>query len=122
MGRTGYSKKENVNNIDEYHLHLGLQLIFDESQREGANEIWIDLYPLTQFLSRHQSEAVRNDETKEWVRMYPFKDPVAEEVKEKEPTEEEDSATREAKEKGAAEDKNPDADAAVGEIQGEKKR
>ena len=122
MGRTGYSKKENVNNIDEYHLHLGLQLIFDESQREGANEIWIDLYPLTQFLSRHQSEAGRTGETKEWVRMYPFKDPVAEEVKEKEPTEEEDSATREAKEKGAAEDKNPDADAAVGEIQGEKKR
>lgn len=80
MGRTGYSTKENVNNIDEYHLHLGLQLIFDESQREGSNEIWIDLYPLTQFLSRHQSEAVRNDETKEWVRKYPFKDPAAEEA------------------------------------------
>lgn len=89
MGRTGYSTKENVNNIDEYHLHLGLQLIFDESQREGSNEIWIDLYPLTQFLSRHQSETVRNDETKEWVRKYPFKDPVVEEKskKESEPTE-----------------------------------
>ena len=44
MGRTGYSSEENVNNIDVYHLHLGLQLIFDESQREGTNEIWIDVY------------------------------------------------------------------------------
>ena len=24
LGRTGYSTKENVNNIDEYHLHFGL--------------------------------------------------------------------------------------------------
>lgn len=31
LGRTGYSTKENVNNIDEYHLHFGLQLIFAES-------------------------------------------------------------------------------------------
>lgn len=79
MGRTGYSTTENVNNIDTYHLHLGLQLIFDESQREGNNEIWIDLYPLVQFLSRHQSEAVRNDETKEWTRRFQIKDPAVEE-------------------------------------------
>ena len=41
MGRTGYSRKENTNNIDESHLHFGIQLIFDESQKEGNNEIWI---------------------------------------------------------------------------------
>ena len=81
MGRTGYSPKENVNNIDTYHLHLGLQLIFDESQREGNNEIWIDLYPLVQFLSRHQSETVRDDETKEWTRKFQMKDPAVEENK-----------------------------------------
>jgi murein DD-endopeptidase MepM/ murein hydrolase activator NlpD len=36
MGRTGYSTKENVNNIETPHLHLGLQLIFDESQEEST--------------------------------------------------------------------------------------
>lgn len=75
MGRTGYSTEENTNNIDVYHLHLGLQLIFDESQREGANEIWIDVYPLTRFLARHTSETVRNDRTKEWSRRYQIRDP-----------------------------------------------
>lgn len=76
MGRTGYSATENVNNIQVTHLHWGLQLIFDESQREGNNEIWVDVYPLTQFLSRHQSEAVRNDETKEWTRKERIIDPA----------------------------------------------
>lgn len=85
LGRTGYSAVENVNNIDVYHLHFGLQLIFDESQREGNNEIWIDLYPLTQFLSGNQSETVRNDETKEWTRKYRMTDPAAEEYKKSHP-------------------------------------
>ena len=34
MGRTGYSARENVNNIDTVHLHFGLQLVFEESQKE----------------------------------------------------------------------------------------
>jgi murein DD-endopeptidase MepM/ murein hydrolase activator NlpD len=76
MGRTGYSTTENVNNIDTYHLHFGMQLIFDESQREGNNEIWIDVYALSRFLSHHRSEVVRNDETKQWHRKYEFKDPA----------------------------------------------
>ena len=33
LGRTGYSRKENANNIRTPHLHFGLQLIFDESQK-----------------------------------------------------------------------------------------
>ena len=78
IGRTGYSAKENVNNIDEYHLHFGLQLIFDESQREGNNEIWVSGYELTRFLAMNRSETVRNDETKEWKRLYAFRDPAAE--------------------------------------------
>ena len=78
IGRTGYSTEENVNNIDEYHLHFGLQLIFDESQREGDNEIWINCYELVRFLYQHQSEVQRNDETKEWTRLYQMKDPAIE--------------------------------------------
>ncbi len=68
VGRTGYSSKENVNNIKTSHLHFGLQLIFDESQKECNNEIWINAYPLTQLLRQNQSEVVRNNETKEYTR------------------------------------------------------
>lgn len=81
MGRTGYSTKENVNNIDEYHLHFGLQLIFDESQREGNHEIWVDVYPLVRFLYQNRSETVRDDKTKEWLRVKKIKDPAAEKYK-----------------------------------------
>lgn len=63
MGRTGYSTEENVNNIDTYHLHFGLQLIFDESQREGNNEIWVSGYELVKFLYGHRSQVQRNDDT-----------------------------------------------------------
>lgn len=59
MGYTGYSKKENANNIDEIHLHFGIQLIFDESQKDGNCEIWINPYQLTRFLKSHQSEAAK---------------------------------------------------------------
>lgn len=74
MGRTGYSATEDVNNIDEPHLHFGIQLIFDESQQEGNGEIWIDCYELLRFLYRNRSECVRNDETKEWSRKYQMTD------------------------------------------------
>ena len=37
VGRTGYSATENTNGIEQSHLHYGLQLIFDESQKEGNN-------------------------------------------------------------------------------------
>lgn len=81
MGRTGYSVEENVNNIDEYHLHFGLQLIFDESQRDCDNEIWVSGYELEKFLYKHRSEVRRNDETKEWSRVYRIKDPAIEATK-----------------------------------------
>ena len=77
IGRTGYSANENVNNIDIYHLHFGLQLIFDESQREGNNQIWVDVYPLVRFLYQNQCETVRDDATKEWSRVKQMKDPEA---------------------------------------------
>ncbi len=75
MGHTGYSTVENTNNIDTVHLHLGLQLIFDESQKEGNSEIWIDCYELTKFLYKNRSETQKNTETKEWLRVYEMKDP-----------------------------------------------
>lgn len=77
MGHTGYSTVENTNNIDTVHLHLGLQLIFDESQKEGNNEIWIDCYELTKFLYKNRSETQKNTETKEWLRVYEMRDPTA---------------------------------------------
>lgn len=79
MGHTGYSATENVNNIDTVHLHFGMQIIFDESQKEGNNEIWIDCYELTKFLYQNRSETVKNQETKEWYRIYKMIDPAVEE-------------------------------------------
>ena len=78
MGHTGYSVKENVNNIDQTHLHFGMQLIFDESQKDGDDQIWIDCYQIVRFLYRQQSETIRDDETKEWRRVYLMKDAAAE--------------------------------------------
>lgn len=68
VGRTGYSARENVNNIKVSHLHFGLELIFDESQKECDNEIWVDVYALTKLLRQHQSEVYRVAETKEYYR------------------------------------------------------
>ncbi len=79
MGHTGYSTKENVNNIEVTHLHWGLELIFDESQKESDNEIWIDVYPLTRFLAKHTQPAEKVEGTKEWVRTTGMRDPAVEE-------------------------------------------
>lgn len=74
MGHTGYSDTENVNNIETVHLHVGLELIFDEERRENGNEIWIDFYQIAKFLSANRSEVVRDEATKEWRRKYSFRD------------------------------------------------
>lgn len=76
MGHTGYSTTENVNNIETVHLHWGMQLIFDESQKDGNNEIWIDCYALTRFLYKNRSFTQKNTETKEWFRTLQMKDPA----------------------------------------------
>ncbi|MDF2485649.1 MAG: putative rane protein [Herbinix sp.] len=78
LGRTGYSSNENANNIRTPHLHFGLQLIFDESQKESNNEIWVDCYDLIQFLYRNRCETSKNQETKEYTRVYQYIDPIAE--------------------------------------------
>ncbi len=66
LGMTGYSARENTNNIDTPHLHIGLELIFDKSQKDGNNQIWIDIYELTKFLSSYKSEVYFSEETKEY--------------------------------------------------------
>lgn len=72
MGRTGYSDKENVNNIETVHLHFGLELVFDESQKECNSEIWIDVYNIVRLLSAHRS-SIKKTETG-WQRVYPYRD------------------------------------------------
>lgn len=81
MGHTGYSTKENVNNIEVTHLHWGLQLIFDESQKECDSEIWIDIYSLTRFLAKHTQPVEKVEGTKEWIRSTNIKDPEVEKNK-----------------------------------------
>ncbi len=76
LGMTGYSTKENVNNINVPHLHFGMQLIFDECQKDGVNQIWIDVYQIIEFLRKNKSEVIReNNNTKDFVRKYDIIDP-----------------------------------------------
>lgn len=72
VGRTGYSDTENTNGITESHLHIGLELVFNEKQKESDNEIWIDVSAITSILEQHQSAVLRNSETKEFTRQYEY--------------------------------------------------
>lgn len=74
MGRTGYSATENVNNIESVHLHFGLELIFDESQKECSSEIWIDVYSICRLLNRHRSSIAYDPSAETWHRIYPYRD------------------------------------------------
>ncbi len=78
MGRTGYSDTENVNNIETVHLHFGIQLIFDESQKECNSEIWISAYDIVRLLSSHRSSVQKTGEG--WQRVYPYRDLDLEEL------------------------------------------
>lgn len=72
MGRTGYSDRENTNNIETVHLHFGMELVFDEKQKECNSEIWVDVYNIVRLLSSHRS-SIRKTE-RGWERVYPFVD------------------------------------------------
>ena len=72
MGRSGYSDTENTNNIETVHLHYGIQLVFDESQKECLSEIWIDPYDIVRLLHSHRS-SIRKTQSG-WERVYPFVD------------------------------------------------
>lgn len=55
VGQTGYSFKEDTNNIQTPHLHFGIQLIFNEVQKDGNNQIWIDCYQISQLIKNPPS-------------------------------------------------------------------
>lgn len=77
LGMTGYSTKEDTNNINVPHLHFGIQLIFNEVQKDGPNQIWVDVYNLVDFLKKNRSTTVMgNKETKDYVRKYEIIDPI----------------------------------------------
>jgi murein DD-endopeptidase MepM/ murein hydrolase activator NlpD len=59
LGNTGYSQTENQANIKRPHLHFGMQIIFDESQKDGRNQIWIDTYNIVRFLEINRMEVVK---------------------------------------------------------------
>lgn len=71
-GQTGYSLKENTNNIDTPHLHFGMQLVFDEEAKDSSTQIWIDLYSITKLLSSHRCTVIKNETTGKYERKYPF--------------------------------------------------
>jgi len=72
MGRTGYSDRENVNNIETVHLHFGIELVFDESQKECNSEIWIDVYQIAKLLDSHRASWKKTESG--WERVYPYRD------------------------------------------------
>ena len=75
LGMTGYSIEENVNNINVPHLHFGMQLIFDDSQIDSPNEIWINVYEIIEFLKQNRSEVyMSNQETKDYSRKFDYMD------------------------------------------------
>lgn len=69
LGNTGYSNQEdkNLSSSCPPHLHFGLQLIFDESQVKGNNEIWVDVYQICKVLNRYRASVTKNQETKEYT-------------------------------------------------------
>lgn len=62
LGVTGYSTKENVNMNTKPHLHIGMQLIFNEVQAEGPKEIWIDMYNICKLLSHNRATVTKKED------------------------------------------------------------
>ncbi len=75
LGMTGYSTKENTENINIPHLHFGLQLIFDESQKDANSQIWIDVYDIIEFLKPYRV-TVKKNLNGETERMHQMFDPA----------------------------------------------
>ena len=59
LGMTGYSDSEDYNGMSVPHLHFGMQLIFDDSQVEGNNEIWIDVYNIVKLLYSNRAQVIK---------------------------------------------------------------
>lgn len=70
VGMTGYSSTEDVNGMNVPHLHFGMQLIFDESQKDSDTEIWIDVYEIVNLLKKNPALVVKNEDTGEYEKKY----------------------------------------------------
>ena len=57
-------------------MSRAISTIFDESQKEGNGEIWVDVYQICRLLRTHQSTVQRNDETKEWTRLRAYQEDI----------------------------------------------
>ena len=68
LGMTGYSRTEDVNNITTPHLHFGMQIIFDEVQKDGINQIWIDVYNIVRLLYGNRMSVARCEDNKDYDR------------------------------------------------------
>ena len=51
-----------------------MQIIFDESQKDSGNEIWIDVYEIVKLLSQNRSETVYDSSTNEHRRKHTYKE------------------------------------------------
>lgn len=67
LGMTGYSRKEDVNNINVPHLHFGLEVIFAPEQKDGYNQIWVNCYEIAEFLRNSRSAVYRNEGEKDYT-------------------------------------------------------
>ncbi len=74
MGMTGYSLNEDYNGMSVPHLHFGMQLIFEESQKD-TNEIWIDTYEIVKFLEHHKCPVVKGSGD-DYVRKYLYSEGI----------------------------------------------
>ena len=72
LGMTGYSDREDSNNINVPHLHYGIELIFDPAQKDGTNQIWIDCYELIRFLDKYRSKTSLREDGKERVSSFRY--------------------------------------------------
>lgn len=70
VGMTGYSSTEDVNGMNVPHLHFGMQLIFDESQKDSDAEIWIDVYEIVNLLRKNPALVYKNESTGEYEKKY----------------------------------------------------
>ena len=68
LGMTGYSAKEDTNNIKIPHLHFGLQIIFDEVQKDGINQIWIDVYNIINLLENNRMSVEKTSDGADFQR------------------------------------------------------
>lgn len=71
-GQTGYSIKENVNNLSNPYLHVGMQLVLNEDIKKASSHTWVDIYSLTKLLSSHKCTVKSSDNGTSYERAYPF--------------------------------------------------